>query len=122
VEIPSLEPEGTVVNQSVEAGATVRQGSFVTIWVSTGEIPVGPMPDVTGMTFEEALDVVRDFELETGVKISLIQEKVGTTDQGLVGRIVETNPPAGADLEGSVQVVAFVGELVEAPTTTTTPP
>jgi beta-lactam-binding protein with PASTA domain len=60
--------------------------------------------------------------LETGVKISLIQEKVGTTDQGLVGRIVETNPPAGADLEGSVQVVAFVGELVEAPPTTTTPP
>ncbi|HEY4606308.1 MAG TPA: PASTA domain-containing protein, partial [Acidimicrobiia bacterium] len=122
VEIASLEPEGIVINQSVEAGATVRQGSFVTIWVSTGETPVGALPDLAGLTIEEALDVIRDFELETGVKITLTQQKVGTTNQDLVGRIVETNPPAGANLEGTVQVVAFVGELQAATTTTTTVP
>ncbi|MGH8914458.1 MAG: PASTA domain-containing protein, partial [Acidimicrobiia bacterium] len=121
LEIASLEPEGTVINQSVEAGATVKQGSFVTIWVSTGETPVGAMPDLAGMTFDEALDVIRDFELETGVKITLTQQKVGTSNQDLVDRIIETNPPAGSELEAAAQVVAFIGEFQEEPPTTTTP-
>jgi penicillin-binding protein 1A len=121
VEIPSLEPVGLVINQSVGAGATVRQGSFVTIWVSTGEIPVGALPALGGLTFEEALDVLRDFELETGLKVTLTQQKVGTTDPALVGRILETNPPAGTQLEGSPQVVALVGEI-PGTTPTTTPP
>jgi penicillin-binding protein 1A len=119
IELPSLEPEGTVINQSVEAGATVRQGTFITIWVSTGEIPVGALPDLAGLTMEEAVELLREFELETGVKVNLTQQKIGTSDKGMVGKIVETNPPAGAELEGSVQVVAFVGELVTTTTTTT---
>ncbi len=118
-EIASLEPVGTVVNQSVEAGATVRQGSFVTIWVSTGETPVGALPNMAGLTFEEALDVVRDFELETGVRITLVQQTAPTSDQGLIGKIVSTNPPAGTELEATAQVVAMVG-AAPAPTTTTT--
>jgi beta-lactam-binding protein with PASTA domain len=108
-----------VINQSVEAGATVRQGPFITIWVSTGEIPVGALPDLAGLTMEEAVELLREFELETGVKVNLTQQKIGTSDKGMVGKIVETNPPAGAELEGSVQVVAFVGELVTTTTTTT---
>jgi membrane peptidoglycan carboxypeptidase len=120
VEIASLEPEGIVVNQSVGAGATVRQGSFVTIWVSTGETPAGALPDLAGMTFEDALEVIKDFERETGLKITLSQERVGTSNQDLVDRIVETNPPAGTALEGSAQVVAFVGVFQEPTTTTTT--
>jgi beta-lactam-binding protein with PASTA domain len=112
---------GIVVNQSVGAGATVRQGSFVTIWVSTGEIPVGALPDLKGLTFEEALEGLRTFELETGLKVTLTQQKVGTTDPSLVGRIVETGPPAGTPLEASAQVMAFVGEIQGA-TPTTTPP
>lgn len=124
IEIASLEPKGIVINQSVEAGATVRQGSFVSIWVSTGEIPIGDLPDLAGMTVEEALDVIREFELDTGLKITLTQQKVGTPSQDLVDRIIETNPPAGSSLEGSAQVVVFVGEFQEPPpaTTTTTVP
>ncbi|MFZ0626737.1 MAG: PASTA domain-containing protein, partial [Acidimicrobiia bacterium] len=120
-EIASLEPVGTVVNQSVEAGSTVRQGSFVTIWVSTGETPVGTLPNMAGLTFEEALDVVRDFELETGVRITLVQQTAPTSDQGLIGKIISTNPPAGTELEATAQVVAMVG-AAPAPTTTTTTP
>ena len=120
VEIASLEPEGTVVNQSVGAGATVRQGSFVTIWVSTGETPVGALPDLSGLTFDDALDLLREFELETGVRITLTQQTISTSDQNLVGKIVETNPPAGAGLEGAAQVVAFIGEFQQPTTTTTT--
>ena len=59
-----------VVNQSPGGGSTVRQGSFVTIYVSTGEIPTGALPNLTGLTFEEALEIVRSFELDTGVRVN----------------------------------------------------
>jgi serine/threonine-protein kinase len=125
-EVPSLEPEGIVVNQSPGGGSTVRQGSFVSIYVSTGEIPSGALPNLTGLTFDEALEIVRSFELDTGVRVNLIQENTGTPDPALVGRIVNTNPPPASAVEGAVDVVAFIGVLEEAPPpkapTTTAPP
>ncbi len=111
VEVPSLEPEGMVVAQSVEPGATVRQGSTITISVSSGEIPVGQMPALIGLTVEEALDAIRDFEEETGVKLSLVQQPTVVTDASLVGRIVTTDPPPGASVQGTAQLTVFVGEL-----------
>ncbi|MET0566957.1 MAG: transglycosylase domain-containing protein [Acidimicrobiia bacterium] len=121
-EVPSLEPEGVVVNQAPGGGSTVRQGSFVTIFVSTGEIPTGALPNLIGLTFDEALEIVRSFETDTGVRVNLIQENTGTPDPALVGRIVDTNPPPAAAVEGAVDVVAFVGVLKEPPPPTTTPP
>jgi membrane peptidoglycan carboxypeptidase len=115
VEIPSLEPEGIVVNQSISPGSTVRQGSVVTIWVSTGETPVGAMPALIGLTVEEALDAIRDFELETGVKLSLVQQKIDVTDASQVDRIVSTDPAPGAPVEGTAQLVVFVGQLAAGP-------
>ena len=111
VEVPSLEPEGIVVGQSAGPGSTVRQGSTITISVSSGEIPVGEIPALIGLTVEEALDAVRDFEDETGVKLSLVQQPTQVTDSSLVGRIVTTNPPPGTPVEGTAQLVVFVGEL-----------
>jgi membrane peptidoglycan carboxypeptidase len=115
VEIPSLEPEGIVVNQSISPGSTVRQGSVVTIWVSTGETPVGAMPALIGLTVEEALEAIRDFELETGVKLSLVQQKIDVTDASQVDRIVSTDPAPGAPVEGTAQLVVFVGQLAAGP-------
>ncbi|HEY6628130.1 MAG TPA: transglycosylase domain-containing protein [Acidimicrobiia bacterium] len=111
VEIASLEPEGMVVNQSVEPGSTVRQGSVITIWVSTGETPVGEMLSLIGMTVDDALEAIREFELETGVKLSLVQQKTDVTDAAQVDRIVSTNPAPGDRVEGTVQLIVFVGQL-----------
>ena len=107
--VPSLEPAGIVVNQSVAGGATVRQGSFVTIYVSTGEIPVGALPNLSGLTFEEAIEIVRSFELDTGVRVNLIQQNTATADPAMVGRILTTNPPPATAVQGAVDVVALVG-------------
>jgi penicillin-binding protein 1A len=114
-EVPSLEPAGIVVSQSVAAGATVKQGSFITIYVSTGELPVGVLPNLTGLTVEEALEIIGTFEQETGVKVTLTTQPVATTNQSLVGRIVQTDPPPASNVQGSIQVVAFIGELPTAP-------
>jgi membrane peptidoglycan carboxypeptidase len=123
-DIPSLEPAGIVVRQSVGGGATVRQGSFVTIYVSTGELPTGPLPNLTGLTMDEALEIASAFELDTGVRINLTQQEVATSNQDLVGRIVDTDPPPASEVQGAVDVVAFIGVFQEPPpeTTTTTVP
>jgi membrane peptidoglycan carboxypeptidase len=121
-QIPSLEPAGIVVRQSVGGGATVKQGSFVTIYVSTGELPVGVLPNLTGLTVEEALEIVAAFELDTGVKINLIQQNQATDNPTLIGRIVATNPPAATQVQGVIDVVALVGVAPGAPPPTTTPP
>ena len=111
VQVASLEPVGIVVAQSPEPGSTVSQGTFVTIFVSTGEIPVAPLPNLIGMTIDEAIEVVRDFELNSGVKLSLFQEKVDVTDPNQVDKIVSTNPPPGTEITESASIVLFVGKL-----------
>ena len=113
IEVASLEPAGIVVNQSHEPGTSLAQGSFVTIYVSTGEIPSAPMVNLIGATVEEAIETVREFELTTGLKLSLFQEKMPTTDPNQVGKIISTNPPPGTQITESASVVLIVGELSE---------
>ena len=109
VSVPSLEPEGIVVRQSREPGSTVPQGTFVTIYVSNGETPEGKLPSLKGLTVEEALEVLEEFELETGVIVSLVTQNVETEKAGEVGKIISTDPGSGSTLTGSVSVVASVG-------------
>jgi penicillin-binding protein 1A len=118
--IPSLEPAGIVVRQSASGGSTVKQGSFVTIYVSTGELPSGPLPNLTGLTMDEALEIVSAFELDTGVRVSLSQQEVPTSNESLVGRIVDTDPPPASEVQGEVGVVVFIGVFEEPPPETTT--
>ena len=109
--VNSLEPEGIVVSQDIEPGTEVSQGTVITIFVSNGETPVGPLPNLSGLTFEQALQVVQDFEMNTGVRLTLVSEKVEVKDASLVGKIVATNPPAGTQIEASAVVTVFIGEL-----------
>ncbi|HEX6287532.1 MAG TPA: transglycosylase domain-containing protein, partial [Acidimicrobiia bacterium] len=110
-EIASLEPEGTVVRQSIGGGATVDQGTTVTIWVSNGEVPVASLPRFTDMTFEEAVALAEEFTLETNVQLSLVQEEYELSDPSRVGIIVRTNPRPGTQITESATVVVFVGVL-----------
>lgn len=113
VDIPSLEPERIVVGQSRSPGSEVPQGTYVTIRVSTGEIPKGALPNFVGMTADEALEAARLFEEETGLKLSLFTQKTGTEDPALVDRVVSTSPEPGAAVEGQVSVTLFIGELTD---------
>ncbi|MFV1963286.1 MAG: PASTA domain-containing protein, partial [Acidimicrobiia bacterium] len=111
VEVASLEPVGIVVNQSNEPGETVSQGTFITIFVSTGETPVAPLPGLIGQTVEQALEIVREFELNSGVKLNLLQQKVAVTNPNEVDKIISTNPPPGTEITESASIVLFVGRL-----------
>jgi membrane peptidoglycan carboxypeptidase len=109
--VPSLEPEGIVVAQSRPAGSSVPQGSFVTIFVSSGEIPKGTLPSFVGMTGDQALDAARVFEEETGVKLNLFTEKVDVADPKLVDLVVSMTPTPGTSVSGQASVTLFIGQL-----------
>jgi penicillin-binding protein 1A len=115
VEVASLEPAGIVVNQSIEPGSTVRQGTVVTIWVSNGETPLAPLPSFIGMTVDEAKDAADQFELDTGVKLSIVDETVEVEEPGQIGVIVETNPPPGTEISASASMVVRVGVAASEP-------
>jgi serine/threonine-protein kinase len=51
--VDSDKPEGEVVSQTPKAGASIDEGSTVTIKVSKGPQPIG-VPNVVGLTFESA--------------------------------------------------------------------
>ena len=112
VEVASLEPVGVVVNQSHPPDTTLSQGSFVTIYVSSGEIPVAPLPNFIGLTVEEVITSLDVFELATGVKISLIQQKVDTDNPALVDKVIGTNPAPGTLITESATVLLSVGRLL----------
>jgi len=111
IEVNSLEAAGVVVNQTPAPGDEVSQGSTVTIYVSTGETPVAPLPDFVGLTLEQAQAQAQELELATGVKLTLVQQAVEVTDPNLVGKIVTTNPAPGTEIVISATVAVSVGEL-----------
>jgi beta-lactam-binding protein with PASTA domain len=105
-----------VVRQSISAGSTVPQGTTVTIWVSNGEIPTGPLPDFVGMTVEEAQAAAEEFTLDTNVMLSLTTEEVPVQNEQRVGLVVGTNPPPGTEISESASVVLQIG-VTPPPTT-----
>jgi beta-lactam-binding protein with PASTA domain len=68
------------------------------------------------MTFDQAVEAVRAFETETGVRVNLIQSEVPTTNPAQVGVILATEPPPGTVIQGAVDVIARIGVLGAAPT------
>ncbi len=111
IEVPSLDPAGTVVSQSIESGRTVSQGSIVVIYVSTGETPIANLPNLLTLTFEEALTTIQELEVSSGVRINLFRQAIDVTDPARVGTIVSTSPPPGTLITASATVTVFVGRL-----------
>jgi membrane peptidoglycan carboxypeptidase len=114
--VVSLETRGTVLSQSIGAGAEVVQGSTVTIGISTGELPKTAMPNLRGLTVDEAIAALDALEAETGVgalTVGVANEPVRSPRR--VGVVIATNPPPGAVLQWGGTVTLVVGVLSEEP-------
>lgn len=119
-EINADYPPGIVVNQFPEAGMAVDPGTEISLEVSMGpreEIPVR-IPNLIGLTLQQAAEVLRNSELFVGN----IDERI--TDER-EGRIISQSPNPGTEiLKGSpVDIVYSVradnvaeeGELIPVP-------
>ena len=64
------------------------------------------------LTFDDAVERIDELEMETGVRVTLVQRDQEVKNPNQDGRIVETNPGPGAQIEGSASVVVYIGRLV----------
>ncbi|MPZ54771.1 MAG: PASTA domain-containing protein, partial [Acidimicrobiia bacterium] len=108
-EAPSREPEGIVVGQEYAGGAQVEEGTTVTITVSNGEVPSGSMPDLVGLTQDEALAVLGDFQNNAGIRIEVFGREVPVDEPNQVGIVLAQTPSAGAAVNEGDRVVLDIG-------------
>ncbi|MFP4020161.1 MAG: Stk1 family PASTA domain-containing Ser/Thr kinase [Halanaerobium sp.] len=93
------EDPGTVINQIPAAGAEVEKGSEVTLFVSRGERDISVrMPDLTGLTQDEALDLLRENGLNIG------QVSVENSRRFADGQVISQGVKAGEYLPKGIAV------------------
>ena len=89
-------PAGSVIRQSVTAGTTLAEGSSVSFSVSLGQrAPTKSMPNLFGLTLEEARSKLREVGLTIG-KLSYLPHASPS------GTVIEQSVPAGTPLTSAI--------------------
>jgi beta-lactam-binding protein with PASTA domain len=109
VQVPSAEPEGTVVAQSPTGGSEVARGSSVRLNVSDGSGAQEPqerdVPNVEGLTEDDAIEDLED----AGFTVRIRREEV--TDPAEDGIVLRQDPEAGETAREGDEVAIVVGQL-----------
>ena len=92
-------PRGDVISQNPKSGTIVRKGDTITIVVSRGPRTF-PMPDVVGMTENQAVATLRGL----GLAVRVI-DLPGSSGDKVVGQ----RPQAGTTVESGQQVTIYIG-------------
>ncbi|WP_024876964.1 Stk1 family PASTA domain-containing Ser/Thr kinase [Saccharomonospora piscinae] len=95
---------GTVVNQTPNGGS-VPKGSQVQLDVSNGSQQQIQVPDLTGMTEDEALAALQN----AGWEGSHTTQTEEVSDSEDVGRVTNSNPAAGTSIAKDQQIVLYIG-------------
>lgn len=102
-------PKGTILTVSPEPGTAVKIGSTVSYGLSKGPPPT-PVPDVTGMSEEDAFRTLREKGFEPYKAGEDFDENVAK------GHVVRTDPQKGATPEGQrPRVGVYLSNAVEVP-------
>ena len=102
--VSSTQPVGTVLTQSPAGGTVARRGTTVRLTVSGGP-RVRVVPNVVGQTETIARRTLRNAGFVTKVMIRAV------TDPAQDGVVVDQDPAAGTRVQGSTEVIIFVGRL-----------
>jgi len=104
-DVPSAQPKGTVIAQSPAGGATATLGSGVTLSVSNGEGGQSVVPDVTGMTQDDATNQLQG----AGFEVTVIE--VSTKHKQEDGIVLDQHPKGGAKAPQGSAVEIDVGKF-----------
>ncbi len=110
----STQPQGEVISQSPQGGASVSKGSRVTITVSKGT-PQVDVPDVTGLSAASAVAKLRAAGLKP------VKKERATTNQDEDGQVLDERPGGGSQVDKGRSVVIVVGKFKQPAQTTPTP-
>ncbi|SFP87243.1 serine/threonine protein kinase [Amycolatopsis arida] len=104
-DVDSDKPEGQVVRQQPNGGLAPK-GSTVVLEVSNGSQQEITMPDLVGMTEDQALAALRD----RGWSGQVETRKEEVSDPDDAGRVTNTNPSKGSKITKKQKVVLYIGE------------
>ncbi|UUV36310.1 Stk1 family PASTA domain-containing Ser/Thr kinase [Amycolatopsis roodepoortensis] len=111
--VDSDQPKGTVIEQTPNGGK-VAVGTVVKLSVSNGNQETFDMPNLKGMTEDEATRQLQ--QLGWSGRLDTQADKSGDPDQA--GKVSKTNPQAGTKIAKNAPVTLFIVEGDETPTTT----
>lgn len=102
--------KGKVISQSPESGTVAPADTSVTITISTGEDASGQVqvPDVTGISSEEAMAILTENNLQLGTTT-----EVETDDPNKVGLVVSQDVKADTFAEPGTKVNLTVGKAAK---------
>lgn len=108
-EVEHYRPAGTFIEQTPAPGSRAGLGSIITVDVSDGTGALPAIPDVRGMTLDDAAEVLFDLGFRVG------QRSVDVDDEDLDGVVVDQDPAPGtpADPDDLDMIVLNVGTFVE---------
>ncbi len=93
--------EGTIIDQSVSKGSTIKNTETITLTVSRGEPPT--MPALKGRLESDATN----YFLRKDVSYTVIRQYNSSVKEG---RVIKTNPSEGETITGSVTIYISKGE------------
>ena len=99
----SSEPAGTVVRQRPRPGSMLELGAAVIVTVSDGQAPAPGMPDLMGLTEQEASNTLARAGL-----LGRAQD-VAVRDESLYGRVVSQSPGPGSAVDESTAITVGIG-------------
>lgn len=102
-------PEGKVVKTDPAAGRTVKEGTEVTIYISTGENSL-TLDDYTGRNYIEVKAI-----LESTYKMNVITEKraVDKPEDYKASEIIDQNPKAGEKVSEGATIYLYYPDIEE---------
>jgi eukaryotic-like serine/threonine-protein kinase len=101
LQVTDAKPAGTVIRQSPLAGTKVKQGSTVSLTVSSGPGNTS-VPTVVGETLAQARSAIMIEHLQPGRVVHQ------PSTQYAAGQVINTSPPAGATPPVGTRVTIFV--------------
>ena len=113
--IPSLQPAGSVVFQSLGSGAEVEAGLPIRIYVSNGQTPGGALPSVVGLPLSEAYRTINRFIYSTGSWVDVYVTRITVTDPAQVDVVLGQSPAPGTAMTYKSPVYLNVGQAPVAP-------
>ena len=107
IEVASSTPEGRIVRIVPRSGTALRQGSTVSVLVSSGEPEPAALPDLIGRTLSEVTAALNAFRQENDIRVDWTVEYADIADSTRWGIVVATNPSTGSVVAdgGTIKVV-----------------
>ena len=110
VEVNSVVPADTVLGTIPLAGTALRQGSTVTVEVSSGIAPVISMIDLRGLPKHLVGDRISEFAVDNGISLTWSITDIETANPDLDGLVVITTPGPGEPVVDGQNVVVKIGK------------